>query len=98
MKLIYEITVFPLISILSLFLISNLLGEVLIRGQCKTVLYEFIWMLVLLLLQYGNFSYKCPISCCDPYRGGAALLERTLTSMRVLKGAAKVLCLVKEMW
>ena len=33
MKLIYEITVFPLISSLSLYLISNLLGEVLIRGQ-----------------------------------------------------------------
>ena len=33
MKLIYEITVFPLISTLSLYLISNLLGEVLIRGQ-----------------------------------------------------------------
>ena len=33
MKLIYEITVFPLISTLSLYLISNLLGEVPIRGQ-----------------------------------------------------------------
>ena len=33
MKLIYEITVFPLISTLSLHLISDLLGEVLIRGQ-----------------------------------------------------------------
>ena len=33
MKLIYEITVFPLISTLSLYLISNLLGEVLIRMQ-----------------------------------------------------------------
>ena len=33
MKLIYEITVFPLISTLRLYLISNLLGEVLIRGQ-----------------------------------------------------------------
>ena len=33
MKLIYEITVFHLISTLSLYLISNLLGEVLIRGQ-----------------------------------------------------------------
>ena len=33
MKLIYEITFFPLISTLSLYLISNLLGEVLIRGQ-----------------------------------------------------------------
>ena len=33
MKLIYEITVFLLISTLSLYLISNLLGEVLIRGQ-----------------------------------------------------------------
>ena len=33
MKLIYEITVFPLISTLSLYLISNLFGEVLIRGQ-----------------------------------------------------------------
>ena len=33
MKLIYEITVFPLISTLSLYLISNLLDEELIRGQ-----------------------------------------------------------------
>ena len=33
MKLIYEITVFPLISTLSLYLISNLLGEVPSRGQ-----------------------------------------------------------------
>ena len=34
MKLIYEITEFPLISTLSLYLIWNLFGEVLIRGQC----------------------------------------------------------------
>ena len=34
MELFYEITVFPLISTLSLYLISNLFGEVLIRGQC----------------------------------------------------------------
>ena len=33
MKLMYEITVFPLISTLSLYLISNLFGEVLVRGQ-----------------------------------------------------------------
>ena len=33
MKLMYEITVFPLISTLSLYLISNLFGEVLIRKQ-----------------------------------------------------------------
>ena len=33
MKLIYEITVFPLISTLTLYLISNPFGEVLIRGQ-----------------------------------------------------------------
>ena len=33
MKLINEITVFPLISTLSLYLISNLLDEELIRGQ-----------------------------------------------------------------
>ena len=33
MKLIYKITVFSLISTLSLCLISNLFGEVLIRGQ-----------------------------------------------------------------
>ena len=33
MKLIYEITVFLLINTLSLYLISNLFGEVLIRGQ-----------------------------------------------------------------
>ena len=33
MKLIYEITVFPLISTFSIYLISNLLSEVLIRGQ-----------------------------------------------------------------
>ena len=33
MKLIYEITVFPLISTLSFYLISNVLDEVLIRGQ-----------------------------------------------------------------
>ena len=33
MKLIYENTVFPLISTLSLYLISNLLSEVLIREQ-----------------------------------------------------------------
>ena len=108
MKLIYEITVFLLINTLSLYLISNLFGEVLIRGQrlkeggayfkvreihhvkfqnfvfvlfnnenetqnlktqkkyqqwfyclsvCITIPYEFIWILVLLLFQYGNFSY-----------------------------------------
>ena len=34
MKLIYEITVFLLINTLSLYLISNLFGEVLIREQC----------------------------------------------------------------
>ena len=33
MKLIYEITVFSLISTLSLYLLSNIFGEVLIRGQ-----------------------------------------------------------------
>ena len=33
MKLIYEITVFPVMSTLCLYLISNLLGEVLIRGK-----------------------------------------------------------------
>ena len=33
MKLIYEITVFSLISTVSLYLISNLLGGVLIGGQ-----------------------------------------------------------------
>ena len=33
MKLIYEITVFLLINTLSLYLILNLFGEVLIRGQ-----------------------------------------------------------------
>ena len=33
MKLIYEITVFPLIITLGLYLISKILGEVLIRGQ-----------------------------------------------------------------
>ena len=33
MKSIYEIIVFPLISTLSLYVISNLLGEVLNRGQ-----------------------------------------------------------------
>ena len=33
MKSVYEITVFPLICTLSLYLISNLLGQVLIRGQ-----------------------------------------------------------------
>ena len=33
MKIIYEIIVFPLVSTLSLYLISNLFGEVLIREQ-----------------------------------------------------------------
>ena len=33
MKLMHEITVFPLIGTLSLYLISNLFGEVLIRKQ-----------------------------------------------------------------
>ena len=33
MKLIYEITVFSLISTFTLYLISNLFGEVLIRAQ-----------------------------------------------------------------
>ena len=33
MKLIYEITVFPLLSTLGLYLIPNLVGGVLIRGQ-----------------------------------------------------------------
>ena len=30
----YEITVFPQVTSLNLYLISNLFGEVLIRGQC----------------------------------------------------------------
>ena len=33
MKLIYEITVFPLVSTLGLYLILNLVGALLIRGQ-----------------------------------------------------------------
>ena len=33
MKLIYKMTLFPLISTLGLYLISNLVGAVLIRGQ-----------------------------------------------------------------
>ena len=33
MKLIYEITVFPLVSTLGLYLILNLVGVLLIRGQ-----------------------------------------------------------------
>ena len=34
MKLIYGITVFPLLSTLGLYLILNLAGALLIRGQC----------------------------------------------------------------
>ena len=34
MKLMYEITVFPQVTSLNLYLISNLFAEVLIRGQC----------------------------------------------------------------
>ena len=59
--------------------------------------YEFIRALVLLLLRYGNFSYKCCISCCDAYWRGGALLGETLTTMRVIKGAAKVQRLLEEM-
>ena len=43
------------------------------------------------------FLISAPLAVVILIGGGAALLERTLTSMRVLKGAAKVLCLVKEM-
>ena len=48
-------------------------------------------------LQYSNFSHKCCISWCDAYWRGATLLGGTLSSMRVLKGAAEVLCLLEEM-
>ena len=45
-----------------------------------------------------NFSYKCHISWCDDaYWRGAVLLGRRLTSLRVLKGAAKILRLLEEM-
>ena len=56
-----------------------------------------ISILVLLLLQYGTFSYKCHISWCDAYWRGAALLGRRFTSMQVLKSAAKILLLLHEM-
>ena len=94
MKLIYEITVYPLVSPLGLYLILNLVGTLLIRGQrlkkggayfkvreihhikfqkfffvIKTsiyqqqvqgvyiiISYELIWILVLLLLEKGNFA------------------------------------------
>ena len=65
--------------------------------QHITIQYEFIWALVLLLSQYGNFSHKCCISCCDAYWRGEALLGETLTTMRVIKGAAKIQHLLEEM-
>ena len=63
---------------------------------CITIPYKFIWILALQLLQYGNFSYKCCISCCDAYWMGVVLLGVSLTSMRVIKGATKVLHLLEE--
>ena len=51
---------------------------------CITVLSEFIWVLALLILQYGNFLYKCRINLSGASWRGAALLGGTLTSMRVL--------------
>ena len=63
-----------------------------------TVPYGFIWILVLLLLQYGNFSCKWQISWCNAYWRGETLLERTLTSMQILKDAAVVLRLLEEIW
>ena len=63
---------------------------------CITIPYKFIWILALLLLQYGNFSYKCCISCRDAYWMGVVLLGVSLTSMRVIKGATKVLHLLEE--
>ena len=63
-----------------------------------TIPYEFISSLVLLLLQHGNFSYKCRISWCNAYWRGALLLGETLTSMRVRKGVAMVLRFLEKMW
>ena len=150
MELLQQITVFPLISTLSPYLISNLLDEVLIRGQvfkeggasfklrkiyhmkfqnfvfvlfnnenetkrlktwknnkkrkhqnisnsiCITILYVFIWILVLRLLKSGNFSYKCHINWCGAYWRGETLLGGTLTLIWVLKGATKVLHLLER--
>ena len=47
-----------------------------------------------MIFQY--FSYKCHISWCDAYGKGAVLLVGAHTSMRVLKGAAKVLHLLEK--
>ena len=94
MKSIYEITVFPLVSTLGLYLILNLAGALLraalkkgwclfqskgntsyqvskvflchknikisssVLSVCRIIPYEFIWKLVLLLLESGNFSSR----------------------------------------
>ena len=72
-------------------------GESPTLSVCITIPYESIRILVLLLLQHGYFSYKYRFSCCDASWRGAALLGWSLTLIRVLKGAAKVLCLLEEM-
>ena len=46
---------------------------------CKTIPYEFIWILVLVLLQYGYFSYNWRISWWDGYWRRTALLGGRLS-------------------
>ena len=57
MKLIYEITVFPLISTLSLYLILHLLGEVLIREQLlKEDLFQSLKVREIHKIKFQNFA------------------------------------------
>ena len=56
MKLIYEITVFPLISTLSLYLILHLLDEVLIREQLlKEDLFQSLKVREIHKIKFQNF-------------------------------------------
>ena len=56
MKLIYEITLFPLISTLGLYLILHLLGEVLIRGQLlKEDLFQSLKVREIHKIKFQNF-------------------------------------------
>ena len=57
MKLIYEIIVFPLVSTLSLYLISNLFGEVLIREQRLKEGDPYFKVRVIHQIKFQNFVF-----------------------------------------
>ena len=57
MKLIYEITVFSPISTLSVYSISNLLGEVLTRRQCLKEVGAYFKVREIHHVEFQNFVF-----------------------------------------